>query len=170
MEIIIFIIMALLQPICLALPEMGTIFYGTLVLGANKAFIIGYICILIGIAFMYKITFLFSEKYLNKLKKKKTFKKYQNYVENNQIITLGVLFILPILPDEIICIGSAILGINFKIFMIVALFAKFISIGMIAYSDEFSNFLNINQYVVIIIELILIFVSSCIYKYFKEKK
>lgn len=170
METIIFIIMALLQPICLPLPEMSTIFYGSVVLGATKAFIIGYICILIGIAFMYKVTFLFSEKHLNKLKEKNSFKKFQNYVENNQIITLGLLFILPILPDEIICIGSAILGIDFTIFMIVAVFAKFISIGMIAYADVFSNILNINQYMVIIVELIIIFISSHIYKYYKEKK
>lgn len=164
MELIIYVIVCILQPICWPLPEMTTIVYGTMKFGANKAFIIGYVSILIGIVFMYKITNYFSDKYLAKIKSKSNFKKYQKYIINNQIVTTGLLFILPILPDEIICIGSAIIGIEFKFFLIIAIFSKFISIGIFAYSEQISKVIGISQPTIIIIELIVIFIIASIYK------
>lgn len=169
MNVIVYIIICVLQPICWPLPEMSTIIYGTLTLGENKAFLIGYLGILIGIMIMYKSSFYLSEKYLEKLKTKKSFLKYKKYIDKNEVLTTGVLFILPILPDEIICIGAAILGIKLKIVMAVAIFAKFISIGIVAYSNTLSQTLNIPQSVIIFMELLIIFVASYIYKNYKEK-
>lgn len=163
MNYLIYIIACFLQPICWPLPEMATVILGTQEFGSLTAFIIAYIFILIGIAFMYKITFRLSEKYLTKFKNGLKFKKFQKFIKNNEILTTGILFILPILPDEVICIGSAILGIKFKIFFIIAIFAKFISIGVYAFSSEISLFFGINQIVIIAVELVIIFASAYIY-------
>lgn len=169
MEIVLYIIACLLQPICWPFPEMSTIYFGTLILSPTMAFIIGYVCILLGIAFMYKISFHLSEKYLKKLKRKKSFKKYQKYIKENEILTTGALFILPILPDEIICVGSAIIGIKFKVVMYIAIFSKAISIGLVAYSSTLSNIFSIPQYIIILIELLVILIFSITYKRYKEK-
>lgn len=167
MKYLVYIIASFLQPICWPLPEMSTILYGTYILGSVKAFVVGYIFILLGIVFMYKITFMLSKKYLIKFKNKKSFKTFQNYILNNQILAIGTLFILPILPDEVICIGSAILEVKFKVFMIIAIFAKFISIGLVAFSSDFASLLSISWYVVLIVEFLVIFIISTIYKKLK---
>lgn len=169
MKIISYIIMCLLQPVCWPFPEISTILIGQVLLGPHKAFLIGYVCILIGIIFMYKITFHLSEKYLKKFKEKDSFKKYQNYILKNEILATTVLFIIPVLPDEVICIGSAIIGIKFSLFLSIALFAKAVSVGMVAYSEVISNTFNVNQINVIIIEILFIYVVSILYKKFSNK-
>lgn len=170
MELILYMIVCFLQPICWPLPEMSTVLYGTIRFGPNTAFWIAYIFILLGIATIYKATFYLSERYLKKLKKKKNFKKYQKYIKKNEILTTGILFILPILPDEIICMAAAIMGIKFKSLIIVAIFSKFISISLIAYSKQFSEIFNISQIKIIIFQLLIIFLLSIIYDKYQEKK
>lgn len=165
-----YIIACFLQPICWPLPEVATVLLGVNALGSMKAFIIGYIFILLGIVFMYKITFYLSEKFLKKFKNGKKFKKYQKFIKKNEVLTTGILFILPILPDEVICIGSAILGIKFKIFFIVAIFAKFIAIAAYAFSGEIALLFGFNQVIIILLELIIIIIVSYVYNLKKEKK
>lgn len=171
MNYFLYIVACFLQPICWPLPEMATIILGAESFGSVQAFIIGYIFILLGIAFLYKFTFKLSEKYLKKFQKGKKFKRFQNFVKKNEILTTGILFVLPILPDEVICISSAIIGIKFKMFFTVAIFAKFISIGMYAFSSEVSLYFGINQLVIILIEVVIIFLCSFIYnkKYENQK-
>lgn len=169
MNYLIYIIACFLQPICWPLPEAATILLGVNSLGSTQAFVLGYIFILLGIMFMYKITIYLSNKFLSKFKKGKKFKKFESFIKNNEVLTMGILFILPILPDEVICIGSAILGIKFKIFMIVAIVAKFISIALYAFSGELSLLFNVNKFVIILLELVIIFVVAYIYNKKKEK-
>lgn len=170
MSYLIFVIACFLQPICWPLPEMSTVLIGEELFGSNVAFFTAYIFILLGIVFMYKVTFFLSNKYLKKFKASKNYKKYQKFILNNELLTTGVLFILPILPDEVICIGSAIMGIKFKVFFSVALVAKAISIGLVAYSGFISGVLNTNQAVIIIFELGFVFIASFVYNKFKQEK
>lgn len=169
MKYLSYIIMCILQPICWPLPEITTILYGTHLLGNVQGFLIGYVFILIGIALMYKISFYLSDKFLVKFKKSNKFEKFKNYVSKNEIITTGLLFVLPILPDEIICVGSAILEIKFSVIMGVAIFAKFICVGMIAFSSTFADVLQISNFSVILIELFIIWIASKLYSKYKEK-
>ncbi|MFI3260183.1 MAG: VTT domain-containing protein [bacterium] len=168
MELILFILVCILQPICWPLPEMTTVLYGVTVYGQLKGFIISYIGILFGIVLMYKLSFYMSDKHLKKFRSKKEFKKFQNYMQKNEILTIGVLLILPILPDEVICIGAAILGIKLKVLLTIALFSKFISIGIIAYAETIANYFEISNILVVIIELIIVVIISIIYKKIKK--
>lgn len=169
MYYLLYIVATFLQPICWPLPEVTTILFGVELIGSFKAFIIGYVFIILGIIFMYKFSFFLSNKYLDKFKRKKSFKKFQIFIQENEILTTGILFILPILPDEVICIGSAIVGIRFKTFLSIALVAKFICIFMYAYSNQLALLLNINEYLLIIIQLLIILIISIMYNKNKTK-
>lgn len=79
MELILYILACLIQPICLPLPEISTILTGTMLFGPHIAFIIGLICIMLGITFMYYITNYLSHKYLKKIMESNSFKTYQQY-------------------------------------------------------------------------------------------
>lgn len=170
MKYFIYFILCFLQPICLPLPEATTILLGTETLNPNEAFIIGLIGIMLGITFLYKITFHLSKKYLNKIKKSSKYKTYKKYISYNPILTMGILFSIPVIPDEIICIGAAIGEIPFKVVFPIALFSKIISIGMITYSGNIANFLEIEKWQVIFIELIIMFIAAFIYKKIRDNK
>lgn len=168
MKYLVFFIMCLLQPICLPFPEASTILMGTVSLGSHLAFIIGLIGIMLGIIFMYKISFFLSEKYLTNFKKSSKYKKYQRLIANNPFLTTGILLAIPILPDEIVCIGSAIAGVPLNLLIMISLFAKSISIGMITYSAEIAELLSLQQWQIIALELLFMFVFALIYSKVKK--
>lgn len=167
---LVFFILCVLQPICLPVPETTTILTGTVTLGSHKAFFIGLIGIMTGIILMYKISFFLSKKFLKKFKQSPKYKTYKKYISHNPILTTGILFTVPIIPDEIICIGSALGEIPLKFIIPIAIFSKIISIGMITYSEQIASRLSIQQWQVIVIELIIMFILSIIYQKVKDKK
>ncbi|MBQ7105112.1 MAG: VTT domain-containing protein [Bacilli bacterium] len=170
MEHLIFFILCILQPICLPVPEATTILTGTLSLGPTKTFIIGMVGIMIGIIFMYQITHFLSKKFLRKLKQSPNFKAYQRYMSKYPILTTGLLFAIPVIPDEIICVGSALGNIKLSIILPVAFFSKMISIGMITYSKAIADILILKQWQVIILEIVIMAIASIIYQKINNRK
>ncbi len=164
MKYFIFLCLCILQPICLPVPEATTILTGTLQLGATPAFIIGMCGIIFGIVLMYQITHFLSKKFLRKLKKSPKFKSYQRYMSKYPILTTGLLFAIPVIPDEIICIGSALGNIKISIMLPIAFFSKIISIGMITYSKAIADMFVLKQWEVIVIEISIMFIASMIYQ------
>lgn len=169
MKYLIFLILCILQPICLPVPEATTILTGTLQLGPKKAFIIAMCGIMFGIVVMYQLTHFLSKKFLRKLKKSPKFKAYQRYMSKYPILTTGLLFAIPVIPDEIICIGFALGGIKMSIMLPIALFSKIISIGMITYSQAIADIFVLKQWQVIVIEISIMFIASMIYQEINNK-
>lgn len=170
MDYLFFLFLCFLQPICLPVPEATTILTGTLSLGPNAAFVIGMTGIMIGIVFMYQITHFLSKRYLKKLTKSPSFKSYQHYMSKYPILTTGLLFAIPVIPDEIICIGSALGNIKLSIMLPIAFFSKIISIGMITYSQAIADIFVLKQWQVILIEISIMFLASIIYQKVNNKK
>ena len=170
MKYFIFFILCVLQPICLPVPEATTILSGAVTLGANETFVIGMIGIMLGIVVMYKVSFFLGEKYLTNLKKSSKYKTYQRLVSSNPFLTTGILFAIPILPDEIVCVGSALAGVSLKILLPIAVFSKAISIGMITYSSHIANALSLTQWQIIVIEVILMLIFALIYSRIKKTR
>jgi len=160
--------MCILQPICLPLPEASTILMGSKSFGSNIAFVIGLAGIMTGIILMYELSFFLSEKYLVNFKKSSKYKTYQRLVASNPFLTTGILFAIPILPDEIVCVGSAIAGVSLKFLFPIAVFAKTISVGMITYSAEIAELFSIKQWQIIAIEIGFMFIFALIYSRIKK--
>lgn len=170
MKYFIFFILCVLQPICLPVPEATTILSGSVTIGADETFIIGMIGIMLGIIVMYKVSFFLGEKYLTNIKKSSKYKTYQRLVSSNPFLTTGILFAIPILPDEIVCVGSALAGVSLRFLLPIAIFSKAISIGMITYSSDIANALSLNQWQIIAIEVVLMLVFALIYSRIKKTR
>lgn len=121
---IIYFILCILQPIILPIPEVITIGSATVVLGTFKSFVIGTIGSVCGIVIMYNVARYGGEKIVSLIAKEKQLNKYKKYISKYEILITGLLFIIPILPDEIICLGAGVSGINFKKFLVIAVIAK----------------------------------------------
>lgn len=163
MEILYFIC-SFLQPVCLPVPEMLTVLWGSNVLGEKKAFVLGVAGSLMGILFMYffvKRCFAYFER---KKKLKQKIQKFQFYIRGYCFIIIGVLFIIPVLPDEIICIGAVLTGLNAGKFIGTALFAKIASIGMVVYSGQIAEICSMSQMEIMLIEIGVLLITAQIFK------
>lgn len=137
---VIYFFICFLQPIVLPLPEPLTIMTGSAVLGRLNGAILGFLGTTLGILTMYLISRFFGEKLVLKIVKKEKLESFNEYIRKNETLILLLLFIFPLLPDEVICIGSGIAKINGYKFFIVASISKIITAFTLSYSIELFNF------------------------------
>lgn len=161
---IVYLILCVLQPICLPVPEVATIAIGNKFLGPIPCILLGVLGSLIGISIMYFLTKKGGEVVVHKFASRKQLNKYQQYVKKNAVLFTGLLFVIPILPDEIVCIGAAMIGIAYRKLLVIATIFKLLSYSMIAFSGELASLLGTNQFCILIAELCMVFVLAYIMK------
>ncbi|MBM7585614.1 putative membrane protein YdjX (TVP38/TMEM64 family) [Bacillus pakistanensis] len=169
---LIFFLICFAQPIILPLPEAVTIPAGSAVFGPLIAACLGFLGTILGIVAMFFIARIGGTKLASKLVKEKHLKKYQEYVAKNETLILVLLFIVPILPDEIICVGAGIGGVTFKRFLWIAFISKFITSSLLAFSVQFAKMLSLSRSELVLacsVVIGLIFVASYIIKRFLIK-
>lgn len=138
-----FFLLCLAQPIILPLPEAVTIPAGSVAFGASTSFYLGFSGTLTGIIIMFFIARYGGMKVASKLVKAKHLIRYQEYVRKNETIILALLFIIPVLPDEIICVGAGIGAVSFKRFLLIASLSKLLTSFVLAYSVTLAKLLNL---------------------------
>ncbi len=144
------------QPILLPLPEALTISAGSAVFGPYIASILGFTGTLLGIIVMYFIAKTGGQKLVSKLVKDKHLAKYQEYVGKNETIILVILFIIPVLPDEIICVGAGIGGVSFRRFLLIATISKVITAFLLAFSVHFATIASLSRFQLMLVGVAII--------------
>ncbi|BBF43081.1 immunoreactive protein Se23.5 [Lachnospiraceae bacterium KM106-2] len=161
--LILYFICCILQPICLPVPEMITVVWGLNELGAVPSFVFGVLGTVMGTGLMYQFACKASDWIITKLHYEDKIACFERYIRHYQILIVALLFVVPILPDEIIGIGAPLVGISFSKYMILAAISKTVSVGMITFSEQIGRAFSINKWQVIIIELgILMIISKAI--------
>lgn len=82
---------------------------------------------------------------------------------------LGVLLIVPLVSDEVLCAGSAFLKIPLPQFLKIGIIAKVISIGMIAFSGFLGDLCGLRRWQMIAVELLFMFLASAVLQHFCKK-
>ncbi|WP_408009780.1 TVP38/TMEM64 family protein [Pseudalkalibacillus sp. A8] len=168
---LIFFLICLAQPIILPIPEAVTIGAGSAVFGPLSASILGFLGTVSGIISMFFIARYGGQKLISKLVKEKHLNKYKVYVGKNETAILIFLFIIPILPDEIICVGAGIGAVTFRKFFIIASIAKFLTSTLLAYSVHLAQLLPLTgpQLVfVCMVSVAFLYVMSLLFKRYKK--
>jgi uncharacterized membrane protein YdjX (TVP38/TMEM64 family) len=127
------------QPIILPVPEIVTVVAGSAALGSFTAFILGLTGAVLGILTMFYLTRTYGMKVVERLVNEKQLQHYHQFVKKNEMGILILLFIVPVLPDEIICVGAGISGVKAKRFMLVAVLSKLVTTFSLAYSLRLSE-------------------------------
>jgi len=133
-----------LQPIALPLPEALTVMAGSAVLGAFPAFIVGFAGTMLGVAAMFALARYGGMKAAAKLVKPQQLQRYHRFVSRHEWPILVALFVIPVLPDEIICVGAGISGVAVRRFLTVAVLSKLATSSSLAYSVELGALLSIS--------------------------
>ena len=132
----IYFLVCFLQPIILPVPEPVTIMAGSSVLGAFNGAVIGGCGTIMGIITMFALSRYVSEKLINRFIDNKKIEEFNRYIKRNETIVILALFIFPILPDEVICIGSGLAKISIYKFIGISVIAKLITSFSLSYSLE----------------------------------
>ena len=136
---LIYFFVCFLQPIVLPLPEPITIMAGSIVFGRFNGAIIGFLGTILGIVSMFLFSRYASKKFIENIISHKKLEKFNQYIQKNETLIILLLFILPILPDEVICVGTGITKINGYKFILIAMLAKLITAFTLSYSIELFN-------------------------------
>ncbi|WP_455818564.1 TVP38/TMEM64 family protein [Clostridium butyricum] len=163
--IFIYFIVSFLQPIILPLPEPVTIIAGSSVLGMFNGAFFGFLGTLLGIITMYFFVRVTGTKFIDKFINNQYIERFNKYIKRNELIVVLLLFILPILPDEAICIGAGLTNINPYKFISIAMIAKLLTSFSLSYSF---SIIKPNIMACIII-LILILLMRKMFTFIKNK-
>ena len=136
----IFALFSFLQPIALPVPEAVSVPIGSVALGPLQAALIGSLATTLGIVVMYWIS-RFGRGRIMRFVDTAKLETYDRYVERYGLGVLLVLFIIPILPDEIICIAAGFSRVPFLRFLMIAFGAKLVTSFGLAYSVSFGQLL-----------------------------
>lgn len=129
----VFAIFSFLQPIALPVPEAISVPIGSVALGPLRAALIGSVATTIGILVMYGLARFGRERVMHLIDADKL-ETYDRYVAKYGLGVLLVLFIIPILPDEVICLAAGFSRVPFGRFAMIAAGAKLVTSFGLAYS------------------------------------
>jgi uncharacterized membrane protein YdjX (TVP38/TMEM64 family) len=141
---LIYLAICFAQPIILPLPEVVTVAGASAVFGPVTAISLGFLGTLAGIIVMYFIARFGGQRIVSRFVKEEHLAKYQSYVKRNEVLFLAIMFIIPILPDEIICIGAGLGGVTFRRFFIIAALTKLFTSTIFAYSVELAKMFSLS--------------------------
>lgn len=139
----IFFFISFAQPILLPIPEAVTIPGASAVFGPAVAAAIAFPGTLLGISAMFFAARYGGRKFISRFIKEEQLEKYQQYVSKNETLIMFLLFIIPILPDEIICVGAGIGQVSPKRFLLIASISKLFTATLLAYSVELAEGLSL---------------------------
>lgn len=134
------------QPIILPLPEMVTVMAGSAVLGPFTAFLLGFSGTVLGILTMFVVSRAGGIRIVKRLVSEKQLEQYHRFVQKNEVLILAILFIIPVLPDEIISVGAGISGVNARRFVLIAVVTKIATSLSLAYSVKLVETFSISAF------------------------
>lgn len=152
---LIYFLVNFLQPILLPLPEPITIMAGSKILGEFNGAVLGFLGTALGIITMYFFIRLTGSKFIDKFVSENQIKKFNKYISKHEVLVILSLFILPILPDEAICIGAGLMKLNAYKFMSIAIISKIVTSFSLSYSVKFIK-INSIEIMLIIFAVLMI--------------
>lgn len=122
--VLIFICIQVAQSVFVPMPAVILVFVGTLIYGPWLCAIFCSIGVLIGSYISFGIGKIFGRKVVAWMIGKDNLEYYSNAVQGRETIFLVLTFLLPLFPDDLLCLVAGITKMTFKEFFFVALFTR----------------------------------------------
>jgi uncharacterized membrane protein YdjX (TVP38/TMEM64 family) len=128
-----YILLIIFQLIFVPISSIVLIVPALLIFGALKTFYLTLIALTLGSIITYFLGLKFSNFTQKVINKNKRFINWFNMLKENNKILLPYFCFIPIFPDEIICLMSGVLKINFFYFLLITILSKFIHLLFICF-------------------------------------
>lgn len=165
----VYFLACVLRPICVPVPEMAVVLWGTRQIGSLGAFFFGVIGSVLGLMIMYSLSSMIAHRISKGKKERRQLAWLKQLTGRYRVWMLGVLLIVPLVSDEVLCAGSAFLKIPLPLFLKIGIIAKIISIGMIAFSGLLGGLCGLRRWQLIVMELLFMFLASAALQHFCKK-
>lgn len=165
----VYFLACVLLPICVPVPETAVILWGTRQIGSLGAFFFGVTGSVVGLMIMYSLSSLIAHRISKGKKEMRQLVWLQQLTGRYRVWILGILLIVPLVSDEVLCVGSAFLKISLPQFLKIGIIAKSISIGMIAFSGFLGDLCGLRRWQMITVELLFMFLASAALQHFCKK-
>jgi uncharacterized membrane protein YdjX (TVP38/TMEM64 family) len=142
---ILFFFICFFQPIALPLPEAVTIVAGSVVFGPMMTFIIAYVGTVCGMLVMFQLVRLGRRHLFEGGKTVSLLHKYDQMIDRHGVVFIIALCILPLLPDEIICIGAGMSRLPFLPYLIIVLICKCLTSLVMAHSLLLADIIGLTK-------------------------
>ena len=127
-----FVMLQLLQVTFIPLPSAGTIIAGTLVYGPLQASLLSLAGILLGSMLAFLLGKVFGKKLVVFMVGEKTCEKWVNFLSNAKY-SFFVMMLLPIFPDDVLCLVAGLTNMSWTFFTVTNLIARPIGIFTVSY-------------------------------------
>jgi len=126
---LIYITLLILQVVFIPINSLMLIVPAILLFGSGKAFLLSMIALVIGSSISYYLGKLFGLPLISWIAGKEHAKKYQEKLGQNGKYLLPIFLLIPIFPDEIMCMLSGATKINFWYFLVVIIITRAIDLA-----------------------------------------
>ena len=124
----VYFLACVLLPICIPVPETAVVLWGTRQIGSLGAFILGVTGSVLGLTIMHSISSLIAHRIAKGKKEQRMLAWLRRLTGRYRFWILGILLIVPVVSDEVLCAASAFLKISLHQFLKIGIIAKVISI------------------------------------------
>ena len=168
--IVIFIILSIGQVVMLPIPSIVLIICGNLIYGPMLTTLFCSIGVIIGSLIAFLLGKVFGLKLVRSILSDTIILKYNQIMNNNGKLLLSLAFILPLFPDDVLCLLAGISNLKLKDFMIIVSTLRPVSMLFMCYfsGGKIIPFSGWGIYVWILI-IIIIFVLIILYLRYKSK-
>ncbi len=160
-----YIIINLLQCVIIPIPTTLTVLVGSAIYGPFTAFIYATIGVIIGSSISFFIGRYCSRPLVNWIFGKEKIEKYQNVLKNRTGLILFLTLLLPLFPDDLICMLAGVTEIKYSKFLLISIFARGVGLATISYFGSgsiipFNSWWGIMLWCIIAISIILLTVLA----------
>lgn len=156
----IYFLICFFLPICVPVPESAVVLWGTAKIGSLGAFILGVTGSVLGLMFMHFLSSMIADRIFKGKRERKQLVWIRKLTRQSHNWILGVLLIVPVVSDEVLCAGCAFLKIPLLRLLKIAIIAKMISVGMVAFSGSMGAVCGLEYWQILAAELLVMFVVS----------
>lgn len=129
---LIYILLLTIQVVCIPINALILIIPAIVLFGAVKTFILSFIGLILGSVISYILGYIFGTSIL-KFFAEENYEKWQNILNGGYKWLFPILMLIPVFPDELLCLLSGIGKINFPYYFAVILITRAIDLGCICF-------------------------------------
>ena len=158
---IIFIVIVILQVLFAPIPGQIAGLAGGYVFGAILGTVYSMIGLILGSFIVFFLSRKFGRPFVEKMVNKKIFNKYDKIISKKGLHILFLIWLLPVLPDDVICYIAGLTNIKIRTLIIVSAIGRFP--GFLVLSVVGAGLASKNTLFSIVLFIVMMIVSIIIY-------
>ena len=155
---IIFIFITFAQVTLVPIPSTITVIAGVIAFGIGGSILYSTIGLLIGSMFAFMLGRVFGMKIVRITIGEGMYNKYQNIVKGKDVMMLFFMFLLPLFPDDLLCIVAGLTSMSYLQFFIMMLITRPIGVAFTSVGSKLLSYIPLSGWGLVVWGIIIVLV------------